>query len=206
MINRFEDEYPETRIPIPITSPHVAEEVTDLSQGSPSESIDLTGHDGYTSDNDHVHVEAPVSDDEDGVRRPVLSRHNSDVSLASRALSEEEGRMHRFGQKFRRDISKPDTEDHLQGTNADEQPKHLQMLRAMVAGLGGEEIRARVQMIGDDHLLDDMSNEASILKKELQAQDPEGWEVFVQSQRAAQRNIQVDVGPSSPLSGSAISD
>lgn len=32
--------------------------------------------------------------------RPILSRHNSDVSLASKALSQEEGRMLRFGAKF----------------------------------------------------------------------------------------------------------
>ncbi|CAG8978267.1 hypothetical protein HYALB_00010219 [Hymenoscyphus albidus] len=192
MINRFEDEYPETRISEPPSTPPVTE-VANLRHESPSESIEISGHDGYTSDNEHALVEVPNSDDEEGHGiRPVLSRHNSDVSLASRALSEEEGRMHRFGQKFRRDILKPDSEDPE--TKQHEQPKHLQMLRAMVDGLGGQEIIERLNLIGDERLLDDMSNEARMLKKELKEQDPEGWEVFVQSQRAAMRNVRVDVG------------
>jgi len=71
--------------------------------------------------------------------RPVLSRHNSDVSLASRALNEEEGRMHRFGQKFRRDI----LQDHGGAKEEKEMPLHLQMLRALVEGLGGDEIKSK---------------------------------------------------------------
>jgi hypothetical protein len=119
----------------------------------------------------------------------MLSRHNSDVSLASRALSQEEGRMHRFGQQFRRDILKPESEDHAHGTTGrEEQPAHLRMLRAMVEGLGGEEIKNKIMMQGHEAVLEELNNEASLLRQQLKEQDPEGWVKFVESQEAAQRN------------------
>jgi hypothetical protein len=218
MINRFEDEYPETRVgpsvPIPPT-PEANDAAQESPLGSFTGSVDFPGnHDGQGSDFEPVHHEIPMSDDEGETLRPPLSRHNSDVSLASRALNEEEGRMHRFGQQFRRDILKPQTEDHHHGTTGKEtEPQHLQMLRAMVEGLGGEEIRNRFQSHGHEALLSDMSNEASILKEQLKAQDPEGWDKFVESQHAAQRNTSMDLGhayphphPASSLTGSAVVD
>ena len=100
--------------------------------------------------------------------------------------------MHRFGQKFRRDILKPELEDHAHGTTGrEEQPAHLQMLRAMVEGLGGEEIKARIMTQGPDAVLDELNNEASALRQELKEQDPEGWEKFVESQEAAERNLRL---------------
>ena len=188
MIKRFEDEFPETRLPSAVTSPPLP----DMPQISPVESVDLSASvEGQGSDIDPALIEAPLSDDEDGLR-PVLSRHNSDVSLASRALSQEEGRMHRFGQKFRRDILKPETEDHEHGTTGtEEEPVHLQLLRAMVEGLGGEEIKNRILVEGDDAVLAELDNEASLLRQQLIEQDPEGWDKFVESQKAAQRNTKV---------------
>jgi hypothetical protein len=186
MIKRFEDEFPETRLPSAITSPPLP----DMAQASPMEIVDLpAGVGGQGSDIDPALIEAPISDDEDGLH-PVLSRHNSDVSLASRALSQEEGRVHRFGQKFRRDILKPDMEDHEHGTTGtEEQPMHLQFLRAMVDGLGGEEIKNKILVGDDDAMLAD--NGASLLRKLLKDQDPESWETFADSQKAAQRNSTV---------------
>jgi hypothetical protein len=218
MINRFEDEYPETRVGPPISIPPTSETI-DAVQESPLGSLTESGiypgtHDGHGSDTEPAHLEVPMSDDEGEILRPALSRHNSDVSLASRALNEEEGRMHRFGQQFRRDILKPELETHHHGTTGKEtEPQHLQVLRAMVEGLGGEEIRNRFQSYGGEALLNDMSNEASLLKEELKAQDPEWWETFVQSQHAAQRNTSMDLGhthphphPASSMSESAIVD
>lgn len=189
MIKRFEDEFPETRLPTAITSPPLP----DMSQASPSESIELNlGGDGQGSfsDIEPTPLEAPMSDaeDEDHIR-PMLSRHNSDVSLASRALSQEEGRMHRFGQQFRRDILKPDLEDHEHGTTGrEEQPRHLQLLRAMVDGLGGEEIKNKINSQGHEAVMEELNNEASLLRMQLMEQDPEGWEKFCESQEVAMRN------------------
>ncbi|KAG9232828.1 hypothetical protein BJ875DRAFT_442789 [Amylocarpus encephaloides] len=217
MINRFEDEFPETRVDMTTPTPPVAEP----TEVSPSASLEgsvefMPSNDGQGSDGVPSHLEVPVSDDEgENGLRPVLSRHNSDVSLASRALNEEEGRMHRFGQQFRRDILKPESEDHRHGTiGTENEPKHLQVLRAMVEGLGGEEIRQKVETHGHQALLNDFGTEASELKQQLKDQDLEGWEKFVESQKAAQRNASLDVRPTnesspghgSPLNGSAIAD
>lgn len=184
MIKRFEDEFPETRLPTAITPPL-------LSQASPSESLNLCANsDLQVSDTEPTPFDEPdpVSDNEDNLP-PMLSRHNSDVSLASRALSQEEGRMHRFGQQFRRDILKPESEDHMHGTTGrEEQPAHLQILRAMVEGLGGEEIKDQIMLRGPEAVLEELNNEASLLREQLQEQDPEGWIKFVESHEAAQRN------------------
>lgn len=190
MIKRFEDEFPETRLTETITSPPLSEQ---LIQTSPSESIDLSlGLETHGSDTEPAFPEAHLSEDEDQSVRPVLSRHNSDVSLASRALSQEEGRMHRFGQAFRRDILKPEGEDHAHGTTGFEShPLHLRMLRAMVEDLRGEEIRRKIEAEGQDAVLEELANDASSLRKELREQDPESWKKFEQSMLVAQRNMDV---------------
>lgn len=192
MIRRFETEFPETRVPSAVTSPPLPD-VPDVSRASPSESIvDLS----LASETEPVFLEAPGSDDE-GVLRPVLSRHNSDVSLASRALSQEEGRMHRFGQKFRRDILKPEGEDHEHGTTGQEEtPVHLHLLRATIEEIGGDVLRRKIEECGEDVVLEELSNEASELRKQLIEQDPEGWEKFRESQEAAQRNVAMHVNTS----------
>lgn len=204
MINRFEDEYPETRVE-PLTPTPPTPDLADTAQESPTGSLTSPVHfpsqqDGQTSDFDASHLGIPMSDDEGETLRPALSRHNSDVSLASRALNEEEGRMHRYGQQFRRNILKAETEDQAPGTSDQEtEPQHLQMLRAIVEGLGGEELRDAVQMNGREALLNDMSNEARELKRRLKAQDPEWWDKFVESQKAAQRNQEVEGGSESAV-------
>ena len=197
MIKRFEDEYPETRLTTTITSPPLPDhEQLPPDQASPTDlSLTLSRNDTNTSADADVDPTpfdeaAPPSEDEDASAiRPMLSRHNSDVSLASRALSQEEGRMHRFGQQFRREILKPEQADHLHSTTGlEDQPRHLQMLRAMVEGLGGEEIKDRINKQGTDAVLEELSNEASVLRERLMEQDPEGWEKFRESQEAAIRN------------------
>ncbi|KAH9214407.1 hypothetical protein DL95DRAFT_300687 [Leptodontidium sp. 2 PMI_412] len=189
MIKRFEDEYPETRLPSAIASPPLP---------SPTEieaALTLSRNDTNTSDPEPTPFDegdpAHGSEDEDQPEtiRPMLSRHNSDVSLASRALNQEEGRMHRFGQQFRREILKPEQADHVHGTTGlEDQPRHLQLLRAMVEGLGGEEIQDRINDQGPDAVIEELSNEASVLRERLMEQDPEGWEKFRESQEAAARN------------------
>jgi len=192
MIKRFEDEFPETRLAPAVTSaPRPVED--NVSQ---SGSSDLSV--GINTDNSRIDpslIEAPLSDDEDGFR-PSLSRHNSDVSLASRALSQEEGRMHRFGQKFRRDILKPELDDGQQGNTTPTEPpepEHLQLLRTMVEELKGEDIKAQVESRGPEAVIAELGDEASVLRQHLKDADPENWDRFVQSQKAAQRNSTVDV-------------
>jgi hypothetical protein len=185
MIKRFEDEFPETRLPSSVASPPLP----GMGPASPAESLELNGGaESHISDTEPALAEAIASDDEDGLR-PVLSRHNSDVSLASRALSQEEGRMHRFGQQFRRDMINPDIEHSPAGTpGSQDQPMHMKLLRAMVEGTSGEEIKNRILNEGEESIIRELSNEASELRQVLKEQDPEGWVKFVESQEAAMRN------------------
>ncbi|RDL38921.1 putative GIP3 Glc7-interacting protein whose overexpression relocalizes Glc7p from the nucleus [Venustampulla echinocandica] len=197
MINRFEAEYPETRIPSATMPPPV----TDLAQETAPTDVHLsTSHIGQGSDTEPVAFEQPLSDDE-GTIRPVLSRHSSEVSLASRALDVEEGHMHRFGQQFRRDIVKPDLETESHATPDQGQPRHLELLRAMMNGWGGEEIRSKIYQVDHDAVINGPGNEAAMLRQQLKEQDPEAWQKFVDSQRVAVRNL--DVG-SSPDNESAV--
>lgn len=184
MIKRFEDEYPETRLPSVSPSPSLPDSEQEAT--SPASPIDTTfTADGQNSDTEPSLIKAQNSDDEYNTI-PVLSRHNSDVSLASKALSQEEGRMHRFGQKFRRDIIK--AEDESGSPSPEERPVQLQRLRALIDGLGGDEVRKHVESGDQDAFLKELNNEASALRKLLSEADPEAWKKFVESQEVAERN------------------
>jgi hypothetical protein len=184
MIKRFEDEFPETRLQ---SASDLPPSTGTEPETSPVGSVELTNiTEDQSSDNEQALIEDHLSDDGFTVR-PVLSRHNSDVSIASRALSQEEGRMHRFGQKFRRDIINAEGPERQPRTAADEE--HLQLLRATVEGLDGAEIQRRLEAGGPDTALEELSNEASELRRQFIEADPENWKKFVESQEAAQRNL-----------------
>lgn len=103
MITRFEDEYPETRLP---PSPPLTNSLpsTFYTPSTPADAALAVP----TSTDPYAYPDETALSDEDldavpeegRTSRPILSRHNSDVSLASKALSQEEGRMLRFGAKF----------------------------------------------------------------------------------------------------------
>jgi hypothetical protein len=184
MIKRFEDEYPETRLPSSVTS------LPGVENASPSDSALALETQG--SDTEAALADAVASDEEEGSIHHTLSRHNSDVSVASRTLSQEEGRMHRFGQQFRRDILKPESEDRLHDTSGREMwAPHLEMLRATIEGLEGEEIRKMVEEGGQEAVLKELGEEASVLRQKIIESDPEGWERFRSSQEAMQQNLQM---------------
>lgn len=189
MIKRFEDEFPETRLPTSVTQPPIYD--TEKDQTSPIESVDnWNGVDAQGSDaEDLALVETAQSDDEYGNVRPVLSRHNSDVSLASKAFTEEEGRMHRYGQKLRRDLIKQESD--TQGTNSAINEENLELLRALVEGLGGEELRRKLEDHGQDAVLEELNDEASALRLQLIQQDPENWKRFAETMEVTHRNSQV---------------
>jgi hypothetical protein len=190
MIKRFEDEFPETRLQTDEAEPL---KVGTGPQISPSGSLDLASTaDDQRSDNEQAIVDGNGSDDE-YVVRPVLSRHNSDVSIASKALSQEEGRMHRFGQKFRREIiNAPEAE-----TGNEDNEEHIRFLKAMIDGIGGEELQLQVQEGGHEKVLQELNNEASALRNQLIDSDPEGWKKFVESQDAAEKNTPAHRGATS---------
>lgn len=196
MIKRFEDEYPETRLPTrfqPLDAMHASPSETSILSAAAAAAAH--GLDNYPV-SDHEH--AINSEDDDGtISRPMLSRHNSDVSLASRALSQEEGRMHRFGQKFRRDIisiERPAASADQSGAAAaahnEQWAPHLEVLRGMIEEMGGDEMKRKIEEGGQEALLKELGGEASEIREKIIQDDPESWEKFRTSQEAAMRNAE----------------
>lgn len=180
-IKRFEDEYPESR-------PTLSAESQDLSYIDPALGTlsRLTSHeDGQDQPAEHEgHPEA------DSVG---LARTSSNTSLAARALTEEEGRMHRFGQSMRREVLKPTgTDDVLHGTLANDPAESptLAALRQKLEGFSGEIIRSEVESKGADKVIKELGLNAQELAA-LEKQDPEGFANLKNSQLAAQMNSTV---------------
>jgi hypothetical protein len=184
IIQRFESEYPETRVNVTFATqsdtahlssisvpPCAAETSSDVRIAAESAELD--------ADND---------DDDDGAIRIPLRRNGSDVSLASRQ-AHEEGLMHRFGQLVRRDIFRPETLDHAHGTTGHEvEAPHLQDLRRRLESLDGVEIREKVERVGPDAMFEAIGATAKELAW-LEQQDPEGLEALKEDRMTALCNM-----------------
>lgn len=133
-------------------------------------------------------VDAENEDDDDGSIRLPLRRNGSDVSLASRQ-AQEEGLMHRFGQRVRRDILRPETLDHAHGTTGHEvEATHLQDLRRRLENLDGVEIREKMVRLGPDAIFEAIGATAKELAW-LEEHDPEGLEAVKEEHLAALYNM-----------------
>ena len=174
MIQRFEDEYPETKLLS--TSPPTA-------NGMPSPSI-LSISNG--SNGAEYFGSPPARKDDHALK---LLRTPSGTSVAAKAYTEEEGRMHRFGQTMRREVLKSTgIEDNLHGTSENStDPPHLAALRSKLEELNGEDIRLRVERDGADNVIRELGLNAQELLM-LREQDPQGFEAFRESQLAAHIN------------------
>ena len=89
-----------------------------------------------------------------------LGRRNSASSLAARAQETEEGKIHKLGQRMRRDVLPPSgTDDHLHKTSSTDDPEapHLAALRKRLEELGGEEIREKLMEKGLDATVRELS-------------------------------------------------
>ncbi|KAI9680651.1 MAG: hypothetical protein M1817_004091 [Caeruleum heppii] len=161
MILRFEDEYPETRITPshpPPPPPTDAPPSPPLDLTSPSDTNTLAPIHTPGPASDLVPAEpsstSPPSSPSSSSPRPSVSRASSTTSL-SQKLSSEEALMHRFGQQMRRDLLRPQMEDHAHGTTGQEPPEehHLQMIRERLEGLSGEEVRVVMEKGGVEGVL-----------------------------------------------------
>lgn len=188
MIQRFEDEYPETKIASPPTANGMPSPDPSLADASLlSGSVDSNGLMKMTSAEEYFPDDADASRDSYNMK---LSRTPSNTSLAAKAFTEEEGRMHRFGQTIRREVLKPTgLDDNLHGTRMDDapEPAHLAALRAKLEELRGEDIRSKVEKDGVDNVVRELGLNVQELMT-LREQDPEGFETFKNSQLAAQIN------------------
>jgi hypothetical protein len=186
VIKRFEDEFPECREVIPAAGDDV-EALSDTMSESGSLPTNFTNpFPGKLEASDSAIDQLDA--DEDGVVR-TISRHNSDVSLASRTLGLEEGRMHRFGQQIRRELLRPQTLDHAHGTTGTEfEAKHLRQLREQLESLDGAAIKEKVEGQGADAVLRELGTTLEELAF-LGQEDPESFEKFRESQIIAVENV-----------------
>ncbi|KAI1626449.1 hypothetical protein EDD37DRAFT_347546 [Exophiala viscosa] len=188
MIQRFEDEYPETKtasasLPngngVPSPDPSMVDEAL-LSASVGSNGLTrMLSADEYFPDSE-----------QQGPYAVRLSRNASTASLAAKAFTDEEGRMHRLGQSIRREVLRPTgMDDNLHGTSTDDDPEapHLAALRAKLEHIKGEDLRQRVEREGADSVLRELGVNAQELLT-LRETDPEGFEAFRKSQMAAQIN------------------
>ncbi|KAH0566538.1 hypothetical protein GP486_000079 [Trichoglossum hirsutum] len=171
MIQRFEDEYPECRLSNEPSTSYLSPYPTSEPGSSPT-----------------LRKEPSTTETEDEDAGPLLVRHNSDVSLASRALSNEEGRMHRFGQRIRREVFRPETLDHHHGTTGEEEEAQpVKALRCQIESMKSEEIIDKVETLGAEAVIRELSTDVERLHS-LAKQDPEAFEQFRAAQLMAEHN------------------
>lgn len=193
MIQRFEDEYPETRLQVSDT--------TSTHSSVPSSSPPISTV--PTLDNSITDITNPESDDDEP--RTLRSRHNSDVSLASRHMSLEEGRLHRFGHRVRTGLLNPsrpssshdDSQQALLSGTMDDHglPEHLRSLREYFSNYSGEEMRHMIEGKGWEQAFYSVVENAEELKN-LERDDPVAFKTFRESQIAALKNRNPDIfGP-----------
>ncbi|MCJ1389888.1 hypothetical protein MMC18_002745 [Xylographa bjoerkii] len=184
MIQRFENEFPECRLR-PLEASPMGDDALSESGSLPSSFTNPFNSEG--TDETNLTTLDPTEDDE-GVVKVPMSRQHSDVSLASRFLTREEGQMHRFGQQIRRDILRPESHDYAHGTTGQEvEAQHLLELRKRVEAMDGADIRDKVEKFGSEAVLRELGATAEELLH-LEQQDPEGFEKFKNSQLAAEQN------------------
>ncbi|PYH48432.1 putative cell wall biogenesis protein Mhp1 [Aspergillus saccharolyticus JOP 1030-1] len=184
MIQRFEDEYPETRI-VPQAIPYSFPETS--SQNSGEDGWNVPAGEGTSPNATNGDAEA-AADEEDDHYAVRLSRASSITSLHSRAMTHEEGHVHRLGQNLRRDFLSPSfdpTDDDPSSLSFDE--SHIAALREKLDRLHMEQMQSNFESVNAAKALKDLGNTVDELWA-AQKQDSEAFEKFRQSQIAAQIN------------------
>ncbi|KAJ8127764.1 hypothetical protein O1611_g5870 [Lasiodiplodia mahajangana] len=181
IINRFEDEFPETR-----QSEDANETASDPSSTAPepNTSPELHGVDASAlSDTEDVETE---------LRPPIRSRSSSIISHTSRAFSEEEGRALRVGHKFRRSFMSQ-KEFNMLNSNLDisNNPHHVKLVTSLMEDLmeDYDDIRKRAEEKG---IVKAFEEDRNNIWKLLRDKDPQYWDVFMESQEKARANINVE--------------
>lgn len=264
MIQRFEEEYPETRLPgtgsaadgsMPPT-PGISSSSTTFT-GLPRSRQDLQ-LDASVSSAAELDMRGQASDEEEGEGPKAeelrsggagaLKRHGSEVSLASRAQTLEEGRLHRMSQHLRREVvdspttrspppsrggpiaasasgggsssfhdltnptglsstTKPTTTSSsstapvpapltdASPSSQDQDPEQARILAfgAHLEALSGVELKELIETEGWEAVLAKVGGNYDDLRR-LQERDPQGWELFLESQMKARANVALDSG------------
>lgn len=186
MIQRFEDEYPETRINIQVAS--TAPVPDTISQHSADD--DGIGSLNASGNLNNSQLEETGGDEDETDQYAVRhSRTSSMTSLHSRAMTSQEGHIHRIGQNLRRDFLKPslvpgDGDDDF---DYDVDNSHIAALRQKLDRLHDEQCLSQFDDFDSDMAYDHLGTTVDELYA-VQQQDAEGFERFKQSQIAAQIN------------------
>ncbi|CAI6332413.1 unnamed protein product [Periconia digitata] len=193
IIQRFEDEYPETRV-----QPNSSSDAASTHSSNPSTSPPASTVPTIST---AVTEGGPDSDEEESGKL-VRSRHNSDVNLASRAQALEEGRVHRVGHRLRTELFNPSrpSSSHSQQANLSgsmdnhDLPEHMIALRQNLYRYSGEEIKAMSNGAGWDSVFDQIAENAKELKA-LEHDHPEEFARFRETQIAALKNRNLEILP-----------
>lgn len=114
------------------------------------------------------------------------------ISHTSKAISEEEGRVHRVGHHFRRSFMSP---EQFQILNSDleisNDPRHVKLVTSLMEDLmeDSEEVKKRVEEKG---IVKAFEEDKGNIWKLLRDKDPQYWDRFLESQQKAQANIKVE--------------
>ncbi|CEN62619.1 hypothetical protein ASPCAL09251 [Aspergillus calidoustus] len=184
MIQRFEDEYPETRIiqPQPI---NLNQETSSQNSGDDDHLASSFTNAQSTGINNHDNDIAV--DDEEGDHYAIrLSRASSITSLHSRAMTSEEGHVHRLGQNIRRDFLHPLDQNQGDSMNTVDE-SYIAALRERLDRLHEAQTRSHFESVGADKAFHELGSTVEELWA-IQKQDSEAFERFKQSQIAAQIN------------------
>jgi len=181
MIQRFEDEYPETRV-----FPPIPRAVADSSSQHSGDSANGSGTNSGGQLNLNIVDNENAIDDEDTENYAIgLSRASSMTSLHSRAMTSEEGHVHRLGQNLRRDFLSPSIDQE----GDDDDASGLD--DAYIAALRDKLDRLHEEQERSSRFSDKTFEELGSTVDDLwttQRQDSEAFERFKQSQIAAQIN------------------
>jgi len=181
IIKRFEDEFPDTRMPSDRVTPPTpptsqVEQALSISPGANEAEPEATGS---------------LSDAEDGtgIRPSGLARSNSVMSISSKGLTNEEGRVLRAGHKFRSGWLKlSNLLSGVEEIGAD--PNHSRVLYEMLEDLNNDELQAKVKEKG---IMRVFQEDRDLVFECFRAQDPEHWDLFIESQKMARANVKVEI-------------
>lgn len=197
IIKRFEDEFPETRVSID-SGVSLSQPTADLKPGgrphassldSGSAEADVEGE----GDGDTAAVFLSDGEDDTDILPSRLSRSNSIMSLSSKGLTNEEGRMLRVGHRFRSGWFKH--YNLLSGVDdIESDPAHNHVLYELINETNDANINKKLAEKGIVRLFKEDREEILRILKE---QDPEHWDRFIESQEKARANLKIELGGSS---------
>lgn len=200
IIKRFEAEFPETRVSIDsgVSVPSTPEKDSGVLASSPNSGpVEVEAE--IEADGDAVVVCGSDGEDETDIL-PRLSRSNSVMSMSSKGLTNEEGRVLRAGHRFRSGWFKH--YNLLSGVDEiSSDPAHNHVLYELVTDTNDPAINKKLAEKGIVRLF---KEDREQLLKVLKEQDPEYWDRFIESQEKARANLKIELGEGGQVGGSPL--